>query len=398
MSGRGKRAVPDARPRLVTPRFALVVVCGIFYFLSIGVVLPAVPRFVEDELNGGSLAVGIAVGSLFVGAVILRPIAGRIGDRYGRKVLVIAGATTVGVSMLGYALASSLGLLVAARLLTGLGEAAFFVGAATMITDLAPVERRGEAISYWSVAVYCGFAFGPALGETVQNQFGYTTLWFTAAGLGFASAVLGCFTTETGREPHTGPPQPLINRRALGPGGVLFAGLVATAAFSAFVPLYVDDVGIDDAAIVFVVFGLLVLCIRVFGARLPDILGGARAGTVALVATGIGMLVMALWGTALGLMTGVVIFAIGSAFMYPAMLLLALEGSTEQDRGSAVGTISSCFDLSQGLGSLIVGGVAALTSYQGAFAAGAVGSVIGVAILWQRVVPTLVRRRLADAA
>jgi len=386
------------RPRLVTPRFALVVVCGIFYFLSIGVVLPAVPRFVKDELHGGSIAVGIAVGSLFVGAVILRPLAGRIGDRYGRRLLVIAGATTVAVSMLGYALASSLGQLVAARLLTGLGEAAFFVGAATMITDLAPVERRGEAISYWSVAVYCGFAFGPALGETVQHHFGYTTLWLTAAGLGFTSAALGCFTREIEREPNTGPPQPLINRRALGPGGVLFAGLVATAAFSAFVPLYVDDVGINDAAVVFVVFGVLVLLIRVFGARLPDILGGAVAGTVALVATGAGMLVMALWGTAVGLMTGVVIFAVGSAFMYPAMLLLALEGSTEQDRGSAVGTISSCFDLSQGLGSLIVGAVAAFTSYQGAFAAGTVGSVIGVVVLWQRVVPRLARRRLADAA
>ena len=145
-------------------------------------------------------------------------------------------------------------------------------------------------------------------------------------------------------------------------------------------------------------FGVLVLLIRVFGARLPDILGGAVAGTVALVATGAGMLVMALWGTAVGLMTGVVIFAVGSAFMYPAMLLLALEGSTEQDRGSAVGTISSCFDLSQGLGSLIVGAVAAFTSYQGAFAAGTVGSVIGVVVLWQRVVPKLARRRLADAA
>jgi MFS family permease len=388
----------SARPRLVTPRFALVVVCGIFYFLSIGVVLPAVPRFVKDELNGGSIAVGIAVGALFVGAVILRPLAGRVGDRYGRKLLVIAGATTVGVSMLGYALAHSLGQLVAARVLTGLGEAAFFVGAATMITDLAPVERRGEAISYWSVAVYCGFAFGPALGETVQHHFGYTTLWLVAAGLGFTSAVLGCFTTEIEREPHTGPPQPLINRRALGPGGVLFAGLIATAAFGAFVPLYVDDVGIDDAAIVFVVFGGLVLLIRVLGARLPDILGGARAGTVALIATAAGMSLMALWSTAVGLMVGVAVFAVGSAFMYPAMLLLALEGSTEQDRGSAVGTISSCFDLSQGVGSLVVGGVAALTSYQGAFAAGAVGAVVGAAILWQRVVPRLTRQRLVDAA
>ena len=386
------------RPRLVTPRFALVVTSGIFYFLSIGVVIPEVPRFVKNELNGGSIAVGVTVGALFVGAVLLRPLAGRIGDRYGRKLLIIAGAATVGLSMLGYALADSLGALIAARVVTGLGEAAFFVGAATMITDLAPVERRGEAISYWSVAVYSGFAFGPAIGETVQRHSGYTTLFLLAAALGFTSALLGCFTRETERARHEGPPQPLINRRALGPGTVLFAGLVATAAFGAFVPLYGPEVGIDDVAIVFVVFGLLVLAIRVIGARLPDVLGGARAGTVALVATGAGMLIMAAWGSAAGLMAGVVVFAIGSAFMYPAMLLMALEGSTEQDRGSAVGTISSCFDLSQGIGSLVVGGVAALTSYRGAFAASAIASVFGVAILWRWVVPRLARARLADAA
>lgn len=386
------------RPRLVTLRFATVVVSGILYFLAIGVVLPAVPRYVKHKLDGGSMAVGIAVGALFVGAVILRPLAGRFGDRYGRRLLVIGGAAIVGVSMLGYALAGSLPELVAARILTGLGEAAFFVGAATMITDLAPVERRGEAISYWSVAVYSGFAFGPALGETIQQHWGYTTLWFVAAGFGFAAAILGCFTRETEREKHEGPPSPLINRRALGPGAVLFTGLIATAAFSAFVPLYVDDVGINDAAIVFVLFGTLVLLIRILGARIPDALGGVRAGTIALVATAFGMLVMAVWASAAGLLSGTVFFAVGSAFLYPAMLLLALEGTTEQDRGSAVGTISSCFDLSQGLGSLVVGGVAAFAGYRGAFAAGAVGAVIAVFVLWARVMPRLVRARLADAS
>jgi MFS family permease len=386
------------RPRLVTPRFALVVTAGVFYFLAIGVVLPEVPKYVKHELNGGSLEVGIAVGALFVGAVLLRPVAGRIGDRYGRKLLIVSGAATVGVSMLGYAVANSIGALVAARIVTGLGEAAFFVGAATMITDLAPVERRGEAISYWSVAVYSGFAFGPAIGETVQGHFGYTTLFLLACGLGLASAVLGCFTEDVERERDDDPPQPLINRRALGPGAVLFAGLVATAAFGAFIPLYAPDVGIKDVAIVFVVFGLLVLVIRIFGARLPDVLGGALAGTVALAAGGAGMLCIALWPSAVGLMVGVAAFAVGAAFMYPAMLLMALEGSTEQDRGSAVGTISSCFDLSQGLGSLMVGAVAALTSYRGAFAASSVASVVGIVVLWRWVEPRLARARIADAS
>jgi MFS family permease len=380
------------RPPLITPRFATVVASGICYFLSIGVVIPAIPRYVKHRLDGGSLAVGIVVGALFVGAVILRPLAGRIGDRYGRKLLVVTGALTVGASMLCYAAANSIPTLIGARIITGVGEAAFFVGAATMITDLAPVERRGEAISYWSVAVYSGFAFGPALGEAVQREWGYETLWYVAAGLGFAGAIIGSFTREVEREKSNDPPGHLLNRKALGPGSVLFAGLIATAAFSAFVPLYADDVGIEDVAIVFVVFGVLVLLIRVIGARIPDALGGARSGTVALVTTAFGMAVMALWGTAAGLMSGVVFFAIGQAFLYPAMLLLALQGTDDSERGSAVGTISSCFDLSQGLGSLVVGGVAALTSYRGTFATGAVCSLLAVLLLWGRVVPRMVAR------
>jgi MFS family permease len=140
-------------------------------------------------------------------------------------------------------------------------------------------------------------------------------------------------------------------------------------------------------ATVFVLYGSLVLLIRIFGARLPDRWGGARAGTIALCATTIGMSILAAWASAPGLLTGTAWFAVGSAFMYPAMLLLALEGTTINARGSAVGTISSCFDLSQGVGALIVGVIAALAGYRGAFAAAAIAALIAMFVLWTVVVP-----------
>jgi len=58
-------------------------------------------------------------------------------------------------------------------------------------------------------------------------------------------------------------------------------------------------------------------------------------------------------------------------------LLLALGNAPETERGSVVGTFSSFFDLSQGLGSLIVGLVAAGAGYRGAFGAGAVFAAVG---------------------
>ncbi len=66
------------------------------------------------------------------------------------------------------------------------------------------------------------------------------------------------------------------------------------------------------------------------------------------------------------------------SFLYPAMLTLALTGLADNERGSAVGTVSSFFDLSQGVGALLLGVVAALTGYRGAFVAGA---LLGLAAL-----------------
>jgi MFS family permease len=375
-SASSPRPSPE-RERLVTPRFALVVGSGLAYFMALGVVLPAVPQYVEDELGGSSVSVGIAVGSLFVGAVVLRPFVGRFGDRVGRRVLIVFGAAVVAVSIALYGVVASMPFLVGARLLTGLGEAAFFVGAATMITDLAPPDRRGEAISYWSVAVYGGLAFGPVLGEAVLDREGFTATWMVAAALALVAALLGLCTREVERpEAHT-PPGPIVNRAAVGPGTVLFSGLISLAAFTAFIPLYVDQIGLHNADVVFLLYGGIVLAVRIFGARLPDSLGARSAGALALGANAIGMAVMAIWGTTAGLLVGTAFFAIGASLLYPALLLLALGGAPESQRGSVVGTFSSFFDLSQGIGSLLVGLMAAATSYRGAFGLGAACSIVG---------------------
>jgi MFS family permease len=363
--------------RLVTPRFALVVASGLAYFTALGVVLPAVPRYVEHALGGGSVAVGVAVGALFVGAVLLRPFVGRFGDRVGRRVLIVAGAAIVAVSIAIYGLVSSLAFLIGARLLTGLGEAAFFVGAATMITDLAPPERRGEAISYWSVAVYGGLALGPVLGETLLDAEGFSSAWAVAAALATLAAILALGTRDVARPADDEPPGPIVNRAAVWPGIVLFSGLISLAAFTAFIPLYVDQIGLGSADVVFLVYGGVVLVVRIFGARLPDALGARAAGALSLVANAAGMCVMAAWGTTAGLLVGTIFFAIGASLLYPALLLLALGGAPESQRGSVVGTFSSFFDLSQGLGSLLVGAMAAATSYRGAFGLGAVCAVAG---------------------
>ena len=385
--------MPGTRARLLTPQFLTVTCAGALYFLALGVVLPVLPQYVEKELGGDTLRVGVVVGAFAVGAVLLRPYAGRLGDRYGRRILVIVGAFVVAASAVMYPIASNVGALVAVRVLGGLGEAAFFVGAGTMIADLAPAARRGEAISYWSVAVYSGLAFGPFIGEVVLDASGYDTVWFVSAALALAAGLLALMTRETLTDEArasmlaSDERQPLLNRSALPAGVVLFLGLCGLAGFTELVPLYVDDIGLHDSSLVFLLYGCLILVVRIVGAKVPDRLGPRRAGSLALIGGAAGLAVMAAWSSVGGLILGTILFAGGMSLMYPAMLTLALSGVDDSQRASVVGTVSTFFDLSQGLGALMLGGAAALTNDRGGFLAGSLLAVAGLALLWAGIDP-----------
>src|SRR5262249_40110380 len=151
-------------------------------------------------------------------------------------------------------------------------------------------------VSYWSIAVYGGLAFGPALGELVLGDDRYVATWLVASALALLAAVIGCTLGETGEqaraEPATPPPR-LIHPAAVRPGIVLMLGLIGLAGFSAFVTLYArDDLGLSGAGVIFVVYGVVVLCVRIFGARLPDRLGAVRSASAALLLGASGLAVM----------------------------------------------------------------------------------------------------------
>jgi MFS family permease len=366
--------------KLLTPRFVLVVACGLCYFIALAMLTPVLPHYVEDKLHNGSLAVGVAVGAFAFGAIALRAFAGRAGDAIGRRVLIIFGAAVVAISTAFYGLIPSLWWLVTMRVVTGFGEAGFFVGAATMVTDLAPVERRGEALSYWSVAVYGGLSFGPAIGDFLRGGGRYALTFGVSCAFATVAALLGLATRDVPREREATAPTKLFNRAALRPGSVLFLGLIPLAAFTAFIPLYVDGLGVS-AGLIFLLYGTVILGVRIFGARIPDRVGARRTATVALAVTGTGIGIVAAWATVAGLVVGTIVFALGMSLLYPALLVLALRDAPDSERGSVVGTFSSFFDAATGFGALLAGAIAAVTGNRGAFAAGAVACLFGLVVL-----------------
>ena len=373
----------NADERLITPAFVRITGSALAYFIAIGVLAPVLPRYVEDVLHGGGAAVGVVVGAFAVSAAALRPIVGRIGDRRGRRILVLGGGAIAGVSVLGYALADNLAWIIAMRFLTGVGEAAMFVGAATAVQDLAPTARRGEATSYFSVAVYGGLAIGPLLGEACRTTWGVHSAWFVSAAMCFVAVLVGIgMPTARPEVPleRTGR-QRFLHPAAVRPGVILALSTTAFAGFSAFVPLYVTQVGLESSGLVFAEYALAVLAVRVFGARLPDRLGSIRGASVAMALQAVGLLVMCAWNTAAGLYASTFVYSMGVSLLYPSLFPLVVDNAPESERSQAIATFTLFFDVSQGLGAFVLGIVVTLSSERWAFGAAGVLSLIGLALL-----------------
>jgi MFS family permease len=288
---------------------------------------------------------------------------------------------------MAYGLATSLPLMVLARLLTGVGEAALFVGLNTATQDLAPDDRRGEAASYFSVALYGGLAVGPPVGEAMLAATSFTTtfLIFGACALAASVVALGIQKGTTVEEVTGGK---VLHPAALGPGAILLLGLIPATAFGSFLPLYADEVGLSDVGAVLGLEAGLVLIIRIVGARLPDTLGWRKASAIALCGSGFGIGLIGLWASPAAVWIGAVGLSIGMSLLFPALFTAVMDSVSEGERSRATGTFTLFFDLATGLGAAVVGGVVSLTNQRMGFVVAGACAFAGLGV--QR----LVRHRI----
>ena len=375
--------------RLLTKPFVLTMLAEFALCMSIGMLLAVVPVYAHDDLGVGSFGVALAVAAVSPMVLVCQPLAGRFGDRRGRKFLIVAGGAIAALAVAGYVVADSLPLLVVLRLLTGAGEALLLVGAATMITDLAPAHRRGEALSLFSLGLWGGLALGPILGELVLGDDRFDSVWLFAAACCLASALIGLTLAETApsREPDHHTTARLVHPAAIGPGVVLSFTVLGFAGIGTFGALYARELGLDGAGSVFLTFSAVVVATRVLARRVPDRLGPKRTARVALSLIAAGLLTIGLWNVPAGLFAGTVVVAFGHALAFPSLMTLAVNAAPASERSSVVGTFSAFTELGFLVGALSLGAIASTAGYDGVFVVCALGPLLGVVVLSRLTVP-----------
>jgi MFS family permease len=361
-------------------------VAGLAFFTAGGAVLPVASQFAEGPLDATSTGVGIAIGAFAIGSLLLRPVVGWGSDRFGRRPLLVFGALLSVAALALHLVVDSLPLFVLARAMLGAAEAFFFVAMLSAASDLAPEGRSGEAFNLASLALYIGLALGPPIGEGVLTGWGFDAVWIVAGALTVVAAGLALLVPETAPAVLAAAAGDvrkvrvrLYHPAGLFPGVLVLLGLWGMAGFFAFVPLYAKEIGMTGAAAPLALYAILVIVLRLAFAKLPDQVGAARLSGFALVVATFGLLILGLVRSPLGLLAGSAVFALGMAFVMPALLTLAVSRVDETERGAVVGTTSVFVDLSFGLSPAFLGAVAGVAGYDGAFLASA--AVVGFGAL-----------------
>nr|WP_246429110.1 TCR/Tet family MFS transporter [Pseudoxanthomonas broegbernensis] len=172
--------------------------------LAFGVIIPVLPHLVE-RFTGGDIAAAarwVGVFGMVFAAVqfVSTPVQGALSDRYGRRPVILLSCLGLGLDFVFMALATSLPMLLAGRVISGVA-AASFTTANAYIADVTAPEKRARSYGMIGAAFGLGFVVGPLIGGWLGGIDLRLPFWF-AAGLALLNFLYGLFVL-----PESLPPQ-----------------------------------------------------------------------------------------------------------------------------------------------------------------------------------------------
>ena len=188
-----------ARPQRRLRPFGLVVllvVGALVTPLSLDMYTPAVPHMTEFFGTSEAMVNLTLVGYFLFFAVGLL-IFGPVSDRYGRKPVLVAGILAYALASAACALSTSIGMLIAMRVLQALGAGAVSAVSTAVVKDAVVPERREALLSLVQVMFVVGPVLAPVVGALVLQVADWRMTFWVLAGIGAVCSALALLFDET---------------------------------------------------------------------------------------------------------------------------------------------------------------------------------------------------------
>ena len=337
-------------------------------FVSAFQLLPTAPFHIL-KLGGSHLAAGLFLGFLTYASAISAPITGALGDRFGKRRMLIIASVAITIFSLLYAVAPSYQIVLALVLVHGVFWSGLLSSASSYIIDIVPTSRRAEGLGYSGFASILAVAVAPWIGLYVFDHGGWSMVCVEAAVLNIIMGVIAWRLPPDKRHDHRARslhPADLIEWRVLIGAVTLFLYSFSYGGITSFVAVYAEQVGVPRA-LYFTVFSLAILCTRPFIGRYADRIGHTRLIVPCLAMIVLGIAVLSMAADRATFVASALLFGVGFGSAYPIFVAHLMHHVAENRRTATFGAMIGAFDTGIGTGSIAVGWISERYGFGRAF-------------------------------
>lgn len=319
------------------------------------------------EVQWVVLAYLAAIALLVVGA-------GRLGDRYGRRRVLLAGIALFTAASALCALASTLEFLVAARFAQGAGAAVLMALTMAFVGDIVPKARTGSAMGLLGTLSATGTALGPTLGGVLLAGPGWQGLFLVNVPLGALAFVLARRFLPFDRNPALSGSARFMRAGMLrDPGlgaGLGMSAIVTTVMMGTLIvgPFYLSRaLGLDTASVGLAMSAgpLAAALTGIVAGRVADRFGAARTltgGLAAMAAASLGLATLGSANGVAGYIAPMLVLTIGYSLFQTANNTVVMVDVRPEERGLVSGLLNLSRNLGLIAGASVMGAVFALGS------------------------------------
>lgn len=362
--------------------FYLIMASTFLFFFSMHLLITPLPLYIK-EVGGKPSQIGLVMGVFALTAVLSRPLVGRLVDTWGRKPVMMIGSAIFILGPLFYFLARSVPSLFLARMFHGMGIAAFTTAYSTLVVDLVPPPRRGEALGLAGVAAPFSIMLAPPLGGALLPRLDFSLLFIVSALVAALSLLVATPIREAARttNPQKTPGflDTLSERYVWVPCLLALAVGLPWGSLMNFLPLFGVERGIANVGLFFTAYGLMAITARMPLGRLSDRVGRMTVIVPATMLLSLALAGLKVVGSVELLIVVAILYGLGDSGTWTAMMALVVDEAPLEVRGTAIGVLYACFDLGVGLGGVAMGPVAGTVGYGGMYLLLALIALAGVA-------------------
>ncbi len=266
-----------------------LVVCllgSVSTLIAMTIMLPFLPLYVEQLGVEGHAAIvqwsGIAYSATFLAAALVAPLWGRLGDRYGRKPMLVRASLGMAVAIGLIGMSQNVWQLVALRFVTGLAGG-YSSGSMILVATQTPRERSAWALGVLSSGIMAGTLIGPLVGGALPPLIGLRATFWLAGAVIFAAFLATVFLLKEKKRP---PAETKIKRRggwSAVPDKRLIFAMLATGMLLMFANMSIEPIItvyvatlVKDTHTITLVSGIVMAA-----AALGSILSASRLGRLA---------------------------------------------------------------------------------------------------------------------